>query len=598
VWVNRLLQHIGRFLESKVVRSRSRVNKFPIAGCLRFETYLGFGSWDLGFPFGCWTLNVERWTFPSLIKPRFSLSLTRLIVLLLCVFSAQATFGEASPIPQSNRHVVILVWDGMRPDFISESNTPALWKFAREGVTFRNHHSVYPTMTDVNGSAIATGAYPNKNGLLANQEYRSRIDSKKPYETAALDVIRKGDATSNGKYLLVPTVAEAVRASGRTVAIAGTKSVAFLHDRSAEWTSAVSQKNGLVRFAAAPMPPSLRDQMLQLLGPLLIESTDTSDARNAYATRALTEILWRDGVPAYSLLWLSDPDLTQHEHSPGAEPSIAAIRSSDRNLANVLEALSKKNVRDQTDVFIVSDHGFSTIERAINFPETVRAAGFEAFAAFEETSKPGQIMVVENAGSILFYIIEHDRKVAARLVEWLQRSDFAGVIFSREKFNGTFPLDAVRANVTEAPDVIVALRWNPKANQFGIPGHIITDATRKAGQGSHATLSEYDVHNTLIAGGPHFRRGFESKLPSGNIDLAPTILHILGLNPASRKFDGRILSEALAGGSDSMQAKSETLEAKRKFNSGEWHQHLRVSRVAGTTYFDEGNGEFEKPNKP
>ena len=544
-----------------------------------------------------WTLNVERWTFPLLIEPRSSLSLACLIALLLC-FPNPPSLGQGSPIPQNDRHVVVLVWDGMRPDFISETNTPTLWKFAREGVTFRNHHSVYPTMTDVNGAAIATGAYPNKNGLLANQEYRSRIDPKKPSETADLDVIRKGDATSDGKYLLVPTVAEVVRDSGRTIAIAGTKSVAFLHDRSAEWTSAVSQKSGLIRFAAAPMSPSLRDQTLQLLGPFLIESTDTSDARNAYATRALTEILWRDGVPAYSLLWLSDPDLTQHEHSPGADPSIAAIQSSDRNLANVLEALSKKKVRDQTDVLIVSDHGFSTIERAINFPETVRAAGFDASAAFEEAPKPGQIMVVENAGSVLFYIIEHDRKVAARLVEWLQHSDFAGVIFSREKFDGTFPLDAVHANVAEAPDVIVALRWNPKANQFGIPGHIITDATRKAGQGSHATLSDYDVHNTLVAGGPHFRRGFESKLPSGNIDLAPTILHILGLDSASKKFDGRPLLEALAGGSDSMQVKTETLETKRKFDSGEWRQHIRVSRVAGTTYFDEGNGEFEKPSKP
>ena len=64
----------------------------------------------------------------------------------------------------------------MRPDFVTERNAPTLWKLAREGVTFRRHHSVYPTATNVNGAALATGAYPNRNGLLANREYRPRID--------------------------------------------------------------------------------------------------------------------------------------------------------------------------------------------------------------------------------------------------------------------------------------------------------------------------------------------------------------------------------------------------------------------------------------
>jgi membrane-anchored protein YejM (alkaline phosphatase superfamily) len=48
---------------------------------------------------------------------------------------------------QADRHVVVVVWDGMRPDFVSEQNTPALWQLAREGVVFRNHHSVYPSAT-------------------------------------------------------------------------------------------------------------------------------------------------------------------------------------------------------------------------------------------------------------------------------------------------------------------------------------------------------------------------------------------------------------------------------------------------------------------
>ncbi|MEY2488270.1 MAG: hypothetical protein QOC70_212 [Verrucomicrobiota bacterium] len=522
------------------------------------------------------------------LKPPFSL--TRLFALFACLLPATIRCETKSA--PNDRHVVVVVWDGMRPDFVTERDTPALWKLAREGVTFRHHHSVYPTATNVNGAAMATGVYPNRNGLLANREYRPRIDPQRPFDHGEPEVIRKGDETSGGKYLALPTVAEIVRTTGRRTAIVGTKSVALLHDRHAEWTAAAG-KDSLIKFAAAPMPASVREETLRLLGPFPTEPASTGDQQNAYATRALTDILWRDGLPAYSLLWLSDPDLTQHEYSPGAGASLAAIRSSDRNLAAVLDALSKKNARETTDVLVVSDHGFSTIERGLDFPGELRAAGFDAVAAFAQTPRAGQVMVVGNGGTILFYVIEHDRAVASRLVEWLQHSDFAGVIFAREKFEGAFPLESVHANTADAPDVMVALRWNRKPNRFGIAGQIITDATRGAGKGSHATLSEFDVHNTLVAAGPGFRRGLLNDLPSSNIDLAPTVLHLLGLE-SPHKFDGRVLSEAMTGNSASPRAVTETLETTRKFSSGEWRQHLRVSRVGETVYFDEGNGAFER----
>ncbi len=163
------------------------------------------------------------------------LSLPRLLLLLACFLPATVR-GETKP-AASDRHVVVVVWDGMRPDFVTERNAPTLWKLSREGVTFRHHHSVYPTMTYVNGAAIATGVYPNRNGLVGNREYRPRIDAQKEFESAAPEIIKKGDETSGGKYLALPTVAEVVRAAGRRTAIIGTKSVVYLHDRHAEWTS-------------------------------------------------------------------------------------------------------------------------------------------------------------------------------------------------------------------------------------------------------------------------------------------------------------------------------------------------------------------------
>ena len=138
---------------------------------------------------------------------------------------------------------------------------------------------------------------------------------------------------------------------------------------------------------------------------------------------------------------------------------------------------------------------------------------------------------------------------------------------------------------------MVALRWNNKANRFGTPGQIVTDSGRGPGEGSHATLSEFDVHNTLIAAGPDFRKRVTNTLPSSNVDIAPTVLRILGLEPP-QKFDGRVLAEAMDERAPNIEGLSKTIQATRKFPSGEWQQHLRVSLVGETVYIDEGNGSF------
>ena len=61
-------------------------------------------------------------------------------------------------------------------------------------------------------------------------------------------------------------------------------------------------------------------------------------------------------MPTFSILWLAI-DLTQHQSAPGAT-GIAAVKSSDENLAAVLSALDRQGARKTTDVFVVSDHGF------------------------------------------------------------------------------------------------------------------------------------------------------------------------------------------------------------------------------------------------
>src|ERR1700682_896517 len=97
----------------------------------------------------------------------------------IAVAASPAQDRSANGQIRRGEHVVVVVWDGMRPDFVSEQSTPALWKLAHRGVTFRNHHSVFPSATIVNGTAINTGVYPNRSSILVNHDYLPQIDATK-----------------------------------------------------------------------------------------------------------------------------------------------------------------------------------------------------------------------------------------------------------------------------------------------------------------------------------------------------------------------------------------------------------------------------------
>src|SRR5437660_9622116 len=188
--------------------------------------------------------------------------------------------------------------------------------------------------------------------------------------------------------------------------------------------------------------------------------------------------LWRDSLPTFSILWLGEPDLTQHENAPGTPAAIAAAKSADENLGVVLSALEEQNARTTTDVFVVSDHGFSTIRRSIDLRKILNQAGFTAMTECNREPKPGNIILAGNGGSVLFYVIGHDLTVTRRLVAFLQQSDFAGVIFTKESISGTFGFDKAKIDNEHVPDVEMAFRWNDSKNQFGVAGMIDGDWNR------------------------------------------------------------------------------------------------------------------------
>jgi arylsulfatase A-like enzyme len=250
-------------------------------------------------------------------------------------------------------------------------------------------------------------------------------------------------------------------------------------------------------------------------------------------------------------------------------------------------------MRNQTDVIVVSDHGFSTISQKVDIAALLVQNGFRACRQYATTGpRQGEVLVVGNGGSVFLYVPEHEPALTEKLVHWLQAQSFTGVILTRKPVEGAFPLESVKLASTNAPDIVLSFRWSADPCKNGTAGLLVTDATQySSGKGMHASLSRFDLHNTCVAAGPDFRKGFEDHLPSGNIDIAPTILWILGVKPQGT-LAGRILTEALAP-SDTADPKVEPhhLEAIYRGANLTWKQYLNFFDVNGTVYLDEGNGE-------
>ena len=88
---------------------------------------------------------------------------------LFLAFGALAVLASTFQASASERgkaeHVVVVVSDNETGFHHAPGYTPALYELTQKGVFFQNHHPVYISSTEVNGTAIATGAYPVRSGI-------------------------------------------------------------------------------------------------------------------------------------------------------------------------------------------------------------------------------------------------------------------------------------------------------------------------------------------------------------------------------------------------------------------------------------------------
>ena len=432
--------------------------------------------------------------------------------------------------------VLIAAFDGLQPSQVRRDLTPTIDRLARGGVTFARHHAAFPTVTRVNAASMMTGRHPGGHGLLGNtlvvpewQPHRA-IPALEP-ELAAL-------AGATGRVLLAPTLGEMLRPHGRTfgTVVGGTSGNAYVqHPRAA-------RVGGAVLHPEFTLPADHHAPMVERLGPWPPKrSPETGRIRQA--ADVLLGYLLPEVDPDVALVWFPEPDTSQHAAGVGSPPAVEALTAADGALGRILTELGRRGV--EPDVLVVSDHGYSTVARRIPIEALVRQAGFPPGDA------PGGVTVAANGGAVLFYVRESDPAVLDRLVGWLVAQPWTGALVAGRAEGaalGLLPGDALGLAGPRAADVVLSFRWDATASANGFVGH--ADSSEGApGLGTHGSGSPQELRCVLTASGPSFRQGLVSELPSGNVDIAPTVLRLLGVTTGAA-LDGRPLVEGLRHAAD------------------------------------------------
>jgi hypothetical protein len=296
-------------------------------------------------------------------------------------------------------NLILFIPDGLRALKVTQETAPAMSEVRDKGVNFKNPHSLFPTFTMANGSAMATGHYLGDTGTFSNTIYTGYPsapagDTVVPFiENDA--VLGDVDEHFGGDYLNEETILKMARAQGFSTAAIGKVGPTLLFDHndradrpglhSIVIDDSTGGKSGVP--LSDEMKAALTKADLPLATPSRGDNGKAGDAntpgtlvpntaQQAYfadvASKVVLPMFKERNKPFVLVFWSRDPDGSQHNTgdslntvTPGINgpTSLAGIKNADNNLGQLRKALDDLGLSATTNIMIAADHGFSTISK-------------------------------------------------------------------------------------------------------------------------------------------------------------------------------------------------------------------------------------------
>ena len=235
-------------------------------------------------------------------KKSISLLLFSLLI-SLCLYAQEET--------QKDIRTLVVFFDGLRPDYITEQNMPNLYAFSKLGCYGKQHHSVFPTVTRVNASSFSSGSYPGTHGLMGNTVYFPEVEKKKVLSTSNYNDLNMITEATQGHLLTAITLGEVLQQAGAKMMVfsSGSTGQALMQNHTISGGALVNPE--LI------LPESFKEKLTAEIGPPPPDATPNA-GRHHWVTDALIKYgLTLDG-PLVSTIWFSDPDGAAHDDGIGS----------------------------------------------------------------------------------------------------------------------------------------------------------------------------------------------------------------------------------------------------------------------------------------
>jgi len=358
-------------------------------------------------------------------------------VALVATFAATAG-ARMAPV---THNVVLFIPDGLRAQIVNAQTAPAMAAARDKGVALRNSHSLFPTFTMPNASAMASGHYLGDTGTFSNTIYTGYpVGTAGGSVTPFIEsdpVLGDIDEHFNGDYLSEITVLRAARERGFSTALLGKLGPTLLFDhtsRSGSPTIVFDDSTG--NAGGIPLSPEVTQRLTDLgiaikapprgaNGSAGNATTPGTTAANIdqqsyfvdVATKVVLPMFKERGKPFVLVFWSRDPDGTQHNQGdslqrlvPGINgpTSLAAIKNADDNLAKLRAALDALGLAATTNVLIAADHGFTTIAKE----SATSAAAQDSYSDVPRGLLPPGFLAIDLARELGLPLFDPDAKSA------------------------------------------------------------------------------------------------------------------------------------------------------------------------------------------
>ncbi|HUS98176.1 MAG TPA: alkaline phosphatase family protein [Hyphomicrobiaceae bacterium] len=485
----------------------------------------------------------------------------------------------------TNQRILVVVFDALRPEFVTPELMPNLHRFAEGGVRYTNSHAVFLTETRVNQSAVVTGCMPQRHGIVANKFFAPEVYPGRVLNTGDDMQLEAAFNRLNGRLLDVPTLGQRLRKNNKRYATlsAGTPGGGRLINHGAE-------NDGSFRFAMrrpeAACPPDSLERIAGRIGPIpayeLPATKWISWAVDAYLSDIEPTI-----SPDVMLLWLCEPDESFHKLGIGSDGALTTIRHIDAEFGRILAHHKSAIDNGIMQIIAMSDHGQITLQgEALDVIGQMNAAGFRA------SNQPGEQVdyIVVPGNAVAIWCSNADAELAANMTHWLRQQSWCGPLLAKIEAPNAILLDEVRNAHRRSPDIAFTFANTDENNINGRAGLSLHDAPYPVGGGCHGGLSRHEINNVLTLSGSAFKAGMTTDTPAGNIDITPTILALLGIDVPSGEFDGRPLLEAFRAGPDpsTLSWTDQTITSQPPATSGLQPQtQLSVTDLGTTRYINQ-----------